>query len=252
MSKSKNLVKAGTIWRLGEHRLAYGDCRDAELLKRLIGKEKINLICCDVPYGVAVAESKDGFKIFSKNKVIANDHLQSDEEYQRFNREWLEAISPFRAKKNSSYIFNSDKMIWPLREGMIDAGFKVAQLLVWVKSQAVISRLDYNPQTELILYAWRGTHVFRHSKDKNVLFYPRPSKSKLHPTTKPIGLIRRLILNSTEINDAVYDGFVGSGTCILACEQTKRRCFAVEIDLEYCLTSIRQWEHLTGLKAQIV
>jgi DNA modification methylase len=132
---------------------------------------------------------------------------------------------------------------------MIDAGFKVAQLLIWVKSQAVIGRLDYAPQHELLLYGWHGTHKYRHSKDRSVLCYPRPSKSKLHPTVKPIALIRRLILNSSEIGDTVYDGFLGSGTSLLACEQTKRRCFAVELDYEYCLTTIRQWEQLTKRKA---
>jgi DNA modification methylase len=132
---------------------------------------------------------------------------------------------------------------------MIEAGFKVAQLLVWVKSQAVVGRLDYAPQHELILYGWRGTHKYRRSKDKSVLFYPRPSKSKLHPTTKPVGLIRRLILNSTEIGDTVYDGFLGSGTTLLACEQTKRKCLAVEIDREYCETTIRRWEAFANKKA---
>jgi len=249
----KNLEKSpkvGTIWQLGEHRLAYGDCRDSELLKRLIGNEKINLICCDVPYAVGAVESKRNFHPLAKDKEIANDHLQSDAEYRAFNGQWLEAIKPFLAAKNSAYIFNADKMIWPLREGLIDAGFKVAQLIIWVKSQAVIGRMDYAPMHELILYCWHGTHRFRRSKDKSVIFYPRPSKSKLHPTTKPLGLIRRLILNSSEINDSVYDGFLGSGTALLACEQTRRKCFAVELDLEYCLTAIKQWEHLTNLKAK--
>jgi DNA modification methylase len=235
----------GTIWQLGEHRLAYGDCRNAELLEQLFGQEKINLICTDVPYGVAAVESKRNFHRLSKDKEIANDHLQSDIEYQTFTGQWLNAVTPFLAVKNSAYVFNADKMIWPLREGLIDSGFKVAQLIIWVKSQAVIGRLDYAPQHELILYGWHGTHRFRHSKDKSVLFYPRPTKSRLHPSTKPIGLIRRLILNSSEVGDAIFDGFLGSGTALLACEQTKRRCFAVEIDYEYCLTAIRQWEKMT-------
>lgn len=248
--KQEKSVEPGTVWQLGDHRLAYGDARNKHLVAKLIGKERVSLVCCDVPYAVGVVESKRGFKTLAKNKIIENDHLQSDEEYKTFNREWLNTIRPFLARRNAAYVFNADKMVWSLRDGMIDAGFKVAQLLVWVKSQAVIGRLDYAPQHELILYGWHGTHQFRRSKDKSVLFYPRPLKSPLHPTTKPIGLIRRLILNSSEMGDAVYDGFLGSGTTLLACEQTKRRCFAVEIDSEYCLTAIRQWERLTGLKAK--
>jgi DNA modification methylase len=248
--KHEKSIKLGTIWQLGEHRLTYGDCRDTQLLKRLIGTEKIHLLCCDPPYGISVVESKRNLKALSKDKIIANDHLQSDEEYRTFNRAWLEAVTPFLARKNAAYIFNADKMVWSLRDGMHDAGFKIAQLLIWVKSQAVIGRLDYAPQHELIVYGWHGTHAFRRSKDKSVLFYPRPSKSSMHPTTKPIGLIRRLILNSSDIGDVVFDGFLGSGTTLLACEQTKRHCLAVEMDIEYCMTIIKRWERLTGCKAK--
>lgn len=252
MKKQNSLNKFGTIWQLGDHRLAHGDCRDPQLLKKLIGAEKIDLICSDPPYGVAVAESKRNFRTLAKDKDIANDQLQSDDEYSQFSKEWLAAILPYLAKKNSAYVFNADKMIWSLRDAMVDTGFKIAQLLIWVKQQAVIGRLDYAPQHELIVYAWYGTHHFRRSKDKSVLCYPRPSKSKLHPTTKPVGLVRRLILNSTEIGDAVFDGFLGSGTTLLACEQTKRQCFAVEVDYEYCQTVIHRWERMTGQNAKRV
>ena len=250
-TKPASSIKPGTIWQLGDHRLAYGDCRDKELLARLVGKEKINLLCCDIPYACAAVESKRGFSKLSKDKIIANDQLQTDEEYRAFNREWLEAIKPFLAKKNSAYIFNADKMVWSLREAMIESGFKIAQLLIWVKSQAVVGRLDYAPAHELILYGWFGTHAFRRSKDRSVLFHPRPSESKLHPTMKPLPLIRRLILNSSEMGAVVYDGFLGSGTCLLVCEQLKRRCLAVEMDEEYCLTTIRRWEKISNKKAEI-
>lgn len=227
-----------------------GDSTDPEIVRMVMGIEKANLICTDPPYGVAVAESKRNFRTLSKDKNIANDHLQSDDEYRQFCHAWLEAIAPHLTKKNSVYIFNADKMVWSLRDAMVDAEFKVAQLLLWVKQQSVIGRLDYAPQHELIVYGWFGTHHFRRSKDKSVLFYPRPNKSKLHPTTKPLGLVRRLILNSTNIGDVVFDGFLGSGTTLLACEQTKRRCFGIELEPEYCQTIIKRWERVTGLKAK--
>lgn len=252
MTKHTNSPKPGTIWQLGAHRLACGDARDPALLKRLIGMKKIHLVCSDPPYGVAAVEAKRDFSNLLKDKEIANDHLQSEGEYRAFTRAWMEAVAPLLARKNAAYVFNADKMVWALRDGMLDAGFKAAQLLIWVKSHAVVGRLDYAPQHELILYGWRGTHRFRRSKDKSVLFYPRPAKSPFHPTTKPIGLIRRLILNSSEIGDVVYDGFLGSGTTLLACEQTKRMCVGVELDPEYCLTAIRRWEKLTGQKARRV
>jgi DNA modification methylase len=79
---------------------------------------------------------------------------------------------------------------------------------------------------------------------------PKPNKSPLHTTTKPLDLIRRLILNSTRIGDIVFDGFLGSGTTLLACEQTKRICIGVELDPEYCQTIIDRFEKLTGCAAK--
>jgi len=172
----ENNIEYGDIFRLGEHRLACGKAEDPEILKKLIGPDILKMICCDVPYGIAVTESKQGFT-GTKHKVIANDQIQSDESYAAFTREWLEAIRPYLAVKNSCYIFNSDKMVFALRAGMLQAGLKFSQLIIWVKSHAVVGRLNYLPQHELIAFGWFGTHEFRKSQDKSVLFYPRPSKS---------------------------------------------------------------------------
>jgi len=249
MTKSKNSIKQGDTFRLGEHLLLCGDSRNKNKVAKLIGYRKIKSVIVDVPYGIAVAESKEGFRTLMKNKPVANDQLQSDGEYRKFTSEWIEAVKPYLAKKNSFYIFNADKMIFALREGMRDADIKFAQLLIWVKTAAVIGRMDYVSQHELIAYGWYGTHEFMKSKDKSVLVYPKPNRSPFHPTTKPIELIRRLILNSTNIGDIVYDGFLGSGTATLACEQTKRICIGVEIDPEYCQTVIERFEKFTNIKA---
>jgi len=252
MTKSQNSTKYGTIYKLGSHYLVYGDSRDQELVARLVGQLKVKAVIADVPYGAAVSESKENFRPLLKNKPIANDHLQSDAEYQKFNQDWIEVIKPYLARKNAFYIFNCDKMIFALREGMVQSGLKFGQLLIWVKTQAVLARPDYAPQHELIAYGWYGCHEFLKSKDKSVIVYPRPNKSPYHPTTKPIGLIRRLILNSTRIGDVVFDGFLGSGTTLLACEETKRVCLGIEIDQEYVETSIRRFEKLTNIKAEII
>lgn len=247
--KQKSFPKI-TVWKLGTHRLAHGDARDVELVKQLIGNEKINAIISDPPYGISVVESKIGFSELKANKKIENDDISSDAEYAAFTKGWLNAALPHLERKNSIYIFNADKMLFALKEGMGQSNVKFSQLVIWVKNHAVIGRKDYLPQHELIIVAWFGTHKFRRSKDKSVLFYPKPNKSPLHPTTKPIGLIRHLILNSTDIGDSVYDCFGGSGTALLACEQLKRRCFMIEYDIEYCKVIIRQWEKLTGFKAE--
>jgi DNA modification methylase len=250
MKKSSNSIKYGEAFRLGNHLLLCADSRNKDMVAKLIGKLKIKSVIIDPPYGVAVTESKQGFQTLAKNKVIVNDHLQSDAEYRKFTRDWIEAVTPFLERKNSFYIFNSDKMIFALREGMLEAGVKFGQLLIWVKTHAVVGRMDYAPQHELIAYGWYGVHEFLKSKDKSVLVCPKPNKSKMHPTTKPLDLMRRLILNGTRIGDVVYDGFLGSGTTLLACEQTKRVCIGVELDPEYCQTIIDRFEKLTGLKAE--
>jgi len=247
----KDSITSGDIFELGNHFLACGDSRDSELVKKLIGEDKITAVVTDPPYGVAYIEGKKGFFEEKKErKIIQNDHTQSEEEYQKFTASWIEAIKPYLTNSNTFYIFNSDKMLFALWEGMKEAGCKFAQLLIWVKTHAVIGRMDYLPQHELIAYGWVGKHKFRKSKDKSVLVCPKPNKSKEHPTMKPVGLLRRLILNSTQVGDAVYDGFGGSGQTLLACEQTKRKCFMVEIDPEYCQVIIRRFEKLTGGKAK--
>jgi site-specific DNA-methyltransferase (adenine-specific) len=244
-------VKTGDIFLLGNHRLLCNDARNKDDIKKLIGKDKIDVIISDVPYGINLVESKNSFgQKLAKAKDIENDEFQSDEDYRKFTKEWLEAAIPHLEKKNSIYIFNCDKMIFPLREGMQDAGIYFSQLLIWIKSQAVIGRKDYLPMHELIAYGWHGTHNFHKGKDKSVLFVPKPSKSKLHPTMKPVSLIRRIILNSTKIGDVVFDSFGGSGTCLIACEQTKRKCLIIEIDPGYCETIIERFEKYSGIKAK--
>lgn len=220
------------------------------LVKRLVGENTIQVVLADTPYGVAYTESKQGFTAISKNKIIANDQVQSEEVYRKFTRDWIEAVKPFLAQKNAFYIFNSDKMLFALRDGMRDAGVKFSQLLIWIKNHAVMGRLDYLPQHELLAYGWYGTHKFMKSQDKSIIFYPRPNKSPLHPTQKPVGLLRRLILNSSRIGDVIYDPFAGSGSVGIASEQTRRRCLMVESDEEYCTTIINRFKKLTGKDAQ--
>ncbi len=248
--RSKNLIKSGDIFQLGDHRLLCGDATDQNLIKKLLGKDKVDLLLCDPPYGIAYTQSKRGFSTVKVDKDIANDELCLGPDYTIFTKVWLEPILPYLACKNAIYIFNSDKMLFALREGMQQARVNFSQLLIWVKNQPVIGRKDYLPQHELIAYGWFGTHQFHKSKDKSVLFYPKPNRSTLHPTTKPIPLLRHLILNSTKTRNIVYDCFGGSGSTLLACEQTRRKCLTIEIDPEYCLTIINQFEKLTGLKAK--
>lgn len=246
--KPKNLIKSGDLFQLGSHRLACGDAMDHELVKRLLGQDTIDLILSDPPYGVLYTQAKAGFSKVKVNKEIVNDDITSEFDYTVFTKNWLAAVTPYLAKKNAVYIFNSDKMLFALRDGMQQAEVNFSQLLIWIKNHAVVGRKDYLPMHELIAYGWHGTHLFHKSKDKSVLFYPKPNKSSLHPTTKPVPLLRHLILNSSRIGSTVYDCFAGSGSTLVACEQTRRKCLTVELDPDYCQTIITRFEKLTGIK----
>ena len=250
MKKSLNSIRTGDCFQLGDHILACGDSRDKEFVAQVVGNHKIKAVITDPPFGVSVTESKAGFRALLKNKPIMNDHLQSDEEYATFTKNWLNAITPHLTRKNTFHIFNADKMVFALRDGMLEAGLKFGQLLIWVKTSSIIGRLDYAPQHELVAYGWYGTHEFLKAKDKSVIVYPKPNRSPRHPTTKPIGLIRHLVLNATRVGYVVYDGFLGSGTCLHACHQTKRICIGIELDPEYVAMIIQDFERLTNIKAK--
>ena len=239
------LVKKDKIIKLGKHRLVCGDSTDPEVVKKLVGIDRISLVVADPPYGVGYVETKAGFGKIKVEKPVLNDNLGEDS-YRDFTGKWLTSLTPYISTKNSAYIFNSDKMVFALKEALVASGFKLAQLLIWVKSQQVIGRKDYLAQHELIAYCWYGTHKFYKAKDKSVLFYPKPQRSPLHPTTKPLGLIRRLILNSSKIGDTIYDPFGGSGTTLIACEQTKRKCLIAEIDPGYVETTINRYKKVKG------
>jgi site-specific DNA-methyltransferase (adenine-specific) len=247
------------IYKLGDHIVAQGDATDAEFVSRVTKGISVRSVVCDPPYGVAYVENKDWMGMrgeesahFKAHKKIAGDELQTEREYAEFTEKWIDAVKPNLTPKNTFYIFNSDWMICALREGMKAAGLYYSQLIIWVKNSIVLGRKDYNPQHELIAYGWFGSHKFERGKAKSVLFCPKPTKAKLHPTMKPVELLRKIIANSTKTGEWVYDPFLGSGSTLIACEHLGRRCVGIELDKGYVLTAVARWEKLTGLKAVLV
>ena len=217
------------MWKLGNHRLLLGDARKESDIAQLLGKEKASLLLCDPPYGVAYVESKQELlasQATKKFSAITGDGVEED--YYVFSKEWLEAVKPHLAAKNSFYIFNGDAKLRELLNTLNDIGYTKSSLLIWIKNHPVIGWKDYHLQHELILYGWYGKHAFFGQKDKSVLFYPKPHRSKLHPTMKPPGLLRRLIYHSSQPGDIVLDPFGGSGSTLIACEHLGRKCFMVE------------------------
>lgn len=205
-------------------------------------KRGISLILTDPPYAVDYVKGKADLTQIKNRNIIMNDHLQSEQEYLKFTQAWLQAVKPHLALPNSMYVFNSDKMAFSVKQAIELEGGKFSQLLIWAKNRSIIGRLDYNPQHELIVYGWLGKHKFYKSKDKSVLCFPKPNRNPLHPTMKPIPLLRHLILNSTSMGDVVWDGFGGSGSTLIACQQTRRVCVMTELSLEYCQVIINRFQ----------
>ncbi|MDE1970085.1 MAG: site-specific DNA-methyltransferase [Patescibacteria group bacterium] len=226
-----------------------------EDVARLMNGEKVSLLLTDPPYGVGYVEGKREFlaSIHKGNNdtqfsVIAGDTPEDD--YYDFSSKWLKAIQPYLAPKNSFYIFNGDTKLRELLNALHDTGYTKSALLVWLKNHFIISRKDYHPQHELIVYGWHGTHSFFGNKDKTALFYPKPNSSRLHPTMKPPALLRRLIYHSTRPGDIVVDPFGGSGSTLVASEHLGRRCFMIEREEAYCKTIIDRWQKLTKQKVE--
>lgn len=242
-------IQIGNLYQLGNHRLICGDATNPSHIKKLLKNDTIDLILTDPPYGIAYVETKI-HESKKSHRPIINDNITDETQYEKFSEAWLQSVSKHLSKQNSVYIFHIDKMIFPLRKAMDSSGISFRQLLVWVKTGSILSRLDYHPQHELIAYGWKGSHAFHKMADKSVLVCPKTRKNILHPTTKPLPLLRRLILNSTKSKAIVYDSFGGSGSCLLSCEQTGRHCRMIELDPAYCDVIIKRWERYTGNKAQ--
>lgn len=242
-------VKPGDVYILGRHRLACGRAEDPEQVRRLVGEQGIASIITDPPYGVDYVGGKASFNLGMKHEAIVNDERRTPAEYAAFTAAWLKAALPYLEPKNSLYIFNTDKMLFGLHEGMKEAGCTFGQLLIWLKQQPVMGRLNYLPQHELIVYGWYKRQRFMKSKDRSVIFEPRPRRNVYHPTQKAVPLLRRLILNSTEVGDVVYDPFGGSGSLLLGAEETMRCARVLECEEKYVQTTLERWERLTNLKA---
>lgn len=248
----RKIIQPGEIYKLGEHIIGCGSCLDSEFVNKIIGDKKIRAIISDPPYGVAYVEGKKDLSKLGvdSDKVIIGDQLQTDEEYILFTKTWLEAVKAHLDSYNACYIFNGDMMYPALRTGMKEAGFYYSQMIIWLKNHVVLGRKDYLPMFELIAYGWYGRHKMERSKAKSVLYHPKPAKSKLHPTQKPVGLLRKIIPNSTKVNEYIYDPFLGSGATCIASEHLGRRCIGIDLEPEYVSTSIMRWEKLTGKTAE--
>jgi len=194
--------------------------------------------------------SKTGkeYKNASGQRTILNDNLGDD--FPKFLFDCCSNI--LTLTKGACYICMSSSELHTLQRSFIEAGGKWSTFIIWAKNHFTLGRSDYQRQYEPILYGWREKNDHYWCGDRNqsdVWYFNKPNKSELHPTMKPVELVKKAILNSSKTDDIILDPFGGSGSTLIAAEQLKRRCRMIELDPKYVDVIIKRWQNLTGKKA---
>ena len=228
-------VQRGDIWTVGRHRLMCGDATSAEDIEKLMDGKKANIIVSDPPYGVSF-ESSDGLS-------IQNDSLKGEEFYQ-FLLKSFKNMADHLTPGGAAYIFHADTEGLNFRKAFIDAGFHLAGCCIWVKNSLVLGRSDYQWQHEPVLYGFlqNGNHPWYSDRKQTTIWnFDKPQRNKNHPTSKPLDLLGYPIRNSSQANAIVIDTFGGSGSTLMACEQTNRICYMCELDEKYASVILRRY-----------
>lgn len=267
-------AKHGDVYRLGKHRLMCGDSTKAEDVEKLMDGQMARMMLTDPPYNVNY-EGTAG--------KIENDNMSDDNFYEFLCAAFTQMYE--NAEQGCPiYVFHSDSEGLNFRKAYKEAGFKLAECLVWVKNALVMGRQDYQWRHEPILYGWKegaGHHwygarnkttVFDDTADidkmkkedmstllheimdapSTILYENKPTINDLHPTMKPLKLCGKIISNSSEAGDIILDSFAGSGSTMMAAEQLGRSCYTMEFDPKYVDVIIKRWETFTGKAAEKV
>jgi DNA modification methylase len=279
-SEGEPISKRGDLWEFGKSRLLCGDCTSAEDVARLMKGETADIMLTDPPYNVDYAETQDARERAGYTQPnhgdMKNDKL-GDGEFRAFLLAFYKEA--YKVLKNGAaiYVFHSSKEAINFITALKEAGFKWSQTLTWVKNHFSLGLSDYQWITEPILYGWKegAQHFFINDRTKATAYedaqldFKKLSKDELrevlerifgttktpavrcdtpvrsvqHPTMKPIILCAELLFNSSRIGDLVYEPFCGSGSTLIAAEQLSRRCYAIEIEPNYCDVAIKRFHN---------
>lgn len=238
--------KLGQVFQLGRHRLMCGDSTNPEMVKKLLGGVKADLLLTDPPYGIDYqGRTKDKLK-------IQNDSL-GDSDFIEFLVKALDSAKSVLKRGSSIYMWYSQVRSLAFYAAMKEAQIAPKQQLVWVKSNITMGK-PYRNKYEPCIFATLSKDYCWYSDNSQptVMNFDNPKKNKLHPTMKPIALFDYQIKNSTKSGDVVLDLFGGSGTTIMACEQDGRNACVMEYDPKYVDVIIKRWEDFTGKKAELI
>lgn len=233
------ITKLGDVWTLGRHRLVCGDNTKAETFKLLMGDRKANLVVTDPPYNVNY-EGNAG--------KIKNDNMENVAFYE-FLLAAFTNIEAVMADDASIYVFHADPEGLNFHRAFADAGFYLSGTCIWKKQSLVLGRSPYQWQHEPVLFGWKkkGKHQwYTGRKESTIWEFDKPKKNGDHPTMKPVPLLAYSIMNSSMSNTLVVDPFGGSGSTLIACEQTDRSCYTIELDEKFCDVIVKRYIEQAG------
>lgn len=231
--------KAGDIWTLGRHRLICGDSTKEETYRILMEGKKANLVVTDPPYNVNYEGSAGKIK---------NDNMNTDKFYN-FLLDAFSNMEKVMADDASIYVFHADTEGLNFRKAFNDAGFYLSGCCIWKKPSLVLGRSPYQWQHEPCLYGWKkkGKHQWYSGRRETTIWeFEKPKKNAEHPTMKPIALLAYPITNSSMSNTIILDPFGGSGSTLIACEQTDRSCYTIELDEKFCDVIVKRYIEQVG------
>lgn len=237
--KEPSITKIGDVWRLGRHRLVCGDSTKTGTFELLMAGARANLVITDPPYNVNY-EGNAG--------KIKNDNMANDAFYH-FLLDAFINIEAVMANDASIYVFHADTEGLNFRRAFVDAGFYLSGCCIWKKQSLVLGRSPYQWQHEPVLYGWKksGKHQwYTGRKETTIWEFDKPKKNADHPTMKPITLLAYPIMNSSMSNTIILDPFGGSGSTLIACEQSDRSCYTIELDEKFCDVSVKRFIEQVG------
>jgi len=237
--KEPPITKLGDVWTLGRHRLVCGDSTKTDTFDLLMAGAKANLVITDPPYNVNYEGSAGKIK---------NDNMANDAFYHFLLDAFINTESVM-ANDASIYVFHADTEGLNFRRAFSDAGFYLSGCCIWKKQSLVLGRSPYQWQHEPVLYGWKktGKHQwYTGRKETTIWEFDKPKKNGDHPTMKPIPLLAYPIMNSSMSNTLVLDPFGGSGSTLIACEQSDRSCYTIELDEKFCDVIVKRYIEQVG------
>lgn len=233
------MSQTGDVWLLGRHRLICGDSTLPETYTKLMDGKRANLVLTDPPYNVDVEETAGKIK---------NDNMP-DEDFYKFLFAMFVNVEQNMERDASIYVFHADSKGLIFRQAFHDAGFYLSGCCIWKKNALVLGRSPYQWQHEPCLFGWKmgGKHQWYSDRKQTTIWeYDRPKSSKEHPTMKPVALMAYPIQNSCMSNCIVLDPFLGSGSTLIACEETNRICYGIELDEKFADVIVRRYIEKAG------